>query len=685
MWKKITAAMAAIGVMLTSTAFAADGLITSASFLGGENTLNPLANETLNITVVLSEEGYVAVDVKDLQDNSIFDNYSSGVTSNSIFTFSYDGTDSTGTVLSDGSYNLLINATSADGQTLDDASLIFEIASSTASDYTASDCGDADATSVIIQNVCATPNPWDPSDDELDIEWELETDVEEFTVFAYEVNGNDSVELMDDEELDDGDYDDDYLDWDGRDDDDEYIEEGLWELRFVAVTETGIDTVSFFVDVKYEEPAVLDDMFVTKDNFDNTIGEEVSLVFRVDTDSIVSVEVVDSSNDEVVELWDEVEIEKKDWYPVKWDGMDDDNDEVDEGNYKFVVTVQNVVNDDIEAVYTSETVEVEEDEVSSNRPNVTNDTMKPIILSKSGEDVSIRYEIDEDAEVTVEIFKGSKTSSAEIVLVDEKNKDKGSHSVTWNGLDEDGKSLDKNEVYSYRVTAKDPGSSHKTDKERGYFVIGNAGTDVSDDDDDDDNDDDDDDDVNVECDDDLFRDVSANSPYCESITWAEGKGIVNGYKDNTFRPYEYINRVEALKMVQEAFEMDILPVYYGQDLGFTDVEFGWYTKYLRTGIAYGMVNGYEGTTLVKPDEEINRVEVLKFALEAAEVSSGYTVPACNAAYYYDTEEGWYEDYVCASHDYELFNTAQGYFYPGNKVRRGEVVELLYRLVDAGLL
>jgi len=538
--------------------------------------------------------------------------------------------------------------------------------------------------STILKNVFASPNPWDPSDEELEIEWELSKDVKDFSLVAKRWNSTmtdyvESIELWEDEDMDQDDYE---FDWNGLDEDDEMIKEGNWDLVFKADN----DTVHYSpIVVQYSQVAINSDLFVTKTPFDNSIGEFTYVVFRVDQASKVTVEVTKKGGKRVETLMDEEEISKNKWTAVKWDGTDKDGDDVDEGSYQFKITAANVSNEDIKT-YAYADVTVEEDEVS-NKANATNDFITPVVVDKNSSEDSVnavvQYTIDDDTEVTVEIFKGTKSSNPEIVLEKNVSKSKGTYVLYWNGRDEDGKKLDKNAKYSYRVTAKTEGSANKTDKERGFFVIGDSKTmtvepPV----------------VNppvveppvVEPEDCGFWDVDESSEYCTAIAWVKDAGIFDGNPNGAFKPYNFINRAEALKVVLKAFDVPVLPDDY-TNLGFADTITGsWYMKYLRTGKFYGMVSGYAGTKMVKPSEQINRVELLKYVLEAAETVGGYDVPVCTAKYYSDTQSGaWYSDYVCMAHDYNLYNTYAGYFYPGNKVMRGEVALLLYRLAQAGLL
>jgi len=619
--------------------------------------------QTTAISFTLVNDATVTLEIK--SGTTVVSTFSAWATAGAKLAY-WDGKDDTGKYLDNGTYTVVVTAVNTSGT--DTESTTVKI-----------DYSDQIINSTILKNVHASPNPWDPSDDELSIEWEFAKDVNDFSLVAKEVGGNDEVELWDDEDMDKDDYE---LDWNGLDEDDEMIEEGSWELVFKADN----DTVSYFVTVQYSQVAINSDLFVTKTPFDNSIGEFTYVVFRVDQTSKVTVEVTESGKTkDIVTLMDEEEISKNKWTTVKWDGEDEDGDEVDEGNYKFKITAANPSNEDVKTFAYAD-VTVEEDEISS-KTNATNDFITPVVVDKnaSADDTNavVEYTIDDDAEVTVEIFKGSKSSNPEIVLEKNVSKSEGTYVLYWNGRDEDGKKLDKNEKYSYRVTAKTEGSTNKTDKERGFFVVSTEGTKTP---------------VTpvtpppvvvppvvepVDC---GFWDVDTSSEYCEAINWVKDAGIFEGNPNGAFKPYNFINRAEALKVTLKAFSVSVLPDDY-TNLGFSDVTVGaWYMKYIRTGKFYGMVNGYGGTTLVKPGEQINRVELLKYVMEASETVGGYDVPVCTAQYYSDTQAGsWYSDYICLAHDYNLYNTYAGYFYPGSQVMRGEVALLLYRLAQAGLL
>ncbi len=687
MFKKLLSVVALFSMLATQTAFAAiDGGVPTS----GDTVVSPVESLTITpsvfdpsdgektvIRLKVKEASIVTVKVLDPDTSKSLVTLDSSITLDGTNSYTYTktfaGRLADGSILQDGSY--LVNAAvyTVSGSVSINKAVGFVVTSEDDDDddddiyEVTATCGTEKSLGV-IDDADVDDCTWDPTEDDLTITWELNDDVDDFTLTA-EKSGEDDVELMDEEDLDEDDYD---FEWDGTDDDGDIIEEGTWYI----VLEADDYKIRIPVRVSYDDDddddnnddVEISDIFVTKTSFDNDAGEFVYVVFRTEDDAEVTVDVFKGTK-KIDTLIDEEDLDGDVWHAVKWDGTDDDGDEVKEGDYKFKVTAE----DGREKASKTVNVEVAEDDIASNKTNVTNDSITPVVIEKSTTTgAQITYKIDDDAEVTVAIYKGDKTSGAEIVLENKKDKKAGTYTVKWDGRDDDDDRLSKDTKYSYLITAKVDGSSTKVDKERGYFVIGEAGSLGGT--------------TAYNCENAGFWDVSNTSPYCEAIVWAKSKGIINGYPGNYFKPYGYINRVEALAVALRAFSLPILSDNY-TNLGFTDVTVGgWYMPYLRTGKFYGLVNGYGGTTLVKPASEISRVEILKFIIEAAEAAQNYEFPTCNSIYYSDSPLGaWYTKYVCVSHDYNLFTTYSGFFYPGIKATRGEVVLALYKLYQAGLL
>lgn len=599
----------------------------------------------------------------------------------------WDGKNDQGEVLPFGKYTVLAEISNIDGKN----TYTTEVTLTTF----------APVSSGIIEDFKLVPSEkedevWDPTDEELEISFELTNSTSALTIKASNGKGS-PIEIVDDEFVDDGDYTE-Y--WDGTDDDGDYVDEGVWTITIKAGANSEISET---VKVEYEEPSITES-FVTKDSFDPSENEFTNLVFKVNSTSVVTVDVYKGPKKEFTLLKDE-EVRKNRWYSVIWDGMDEEGDEVDFGtDWKFVITAENSTEDD---VLDSETVEVdvEEDDVSDSKSNVTNDFTEPVVLDEDSSDVMyFSYCNDEDAEVYLAVYEGKATSTgkAETVLLDYVSQDAGCSTIEWNGNTDKGKQV-KNGVYTYKLVSKI--GSHK-DTEIGRFVVGNAGTidevdpePIPDP-------------VYPEPVDDVVLPISEDCSFyyndlnyiteedelCTAIAWATEEGIFSGYWDGTFKPYQTINRAEVTKVVLEAFGQKLLPIN-GSNEGFSDVDaYAWYMPYVRTAKYYGMLSGYPDGTL-KLENSVNRVELLKLVLEASnaftsyEWATGYYYPTDMYYYYdvnpYDPSESWFYEYANAAYQYNLYNPyivdGKEYLMPAQNVERGEVALLLYRMAKAGLI
>jgi len=166
-------------------------------------------------------------------------------------------------------------------------------------------------------------------------------------------------------------------------------------------------------------------------------------------------------------------------------------------------------------------------------------------------------------------------------------------------------------------------------------------------------------------------------------------GAISGYPDGTFKPDGNINRAELMKMVVEMYypksEETNLSAY---ENCFPDVTNEWFAYYVCKGKSLGWVQGYPDNTF-KPANNVNRVEAIKINLEAmiedelwpspTDAELALTMPA-------DSEAGaWYMGYLQFSVAKELLDGQHvtgdevTYFYkPGEPMTRKEVAEMIYR-------
>ena len=148
--------------------------------------------------------------------------------------------------------------------------------------------------------------------------------------------------------------------------------------------------------------------------------------------------------------------------------------------------------------------------------------------------------------------------------------------------------------------------------------------------------------------------------YATAICYVKDNGIVQGYDDGTFRPDNYINRAEFMKIIMSAsYDSSLLT---GSYYCFDDIGAEWYADYICPAFDMGIIDGYPDGTF-HPEYLINLAEALKIIFEAA----GVTIS--------DTGGTWYDPYINTANSIGLLNTINSD--PGHLLTRGEMAELIY--------
>lgn len=106
----------------------------------------------------------------------------------------------------------------------------------------------------------------------------------------------------------------------------------------------------------------------------------------------------------------------------------------------------------------------------------------------------------------------------------------------------------------------------------------------------------------------FFRDTKLTDWYAPFLNTGVALGILSGYNDSTFRPNNSVTRAEALKIVLEANKVQPqnAPGLQYRDVATTD----WFAPYVNTAYQTGLVKGYADGTF-KPYQPITRAEAAK--------------------------------------------------------------------------
>jgi hypothetical protein len=111
-----------------------------------------------------------------------------------------------------------------------------------------------------------------------------------------------------------------------------------------------------------------------------------------------------------------------------------------------------------------------------------------------------------------------------------------------------------------------------------------------------------------------FSDVPRSLPFFDVIGAAYSHGLISGYGDGTFRPYGNITRGQITKVVVLAAGLEVADP---STPSFTDVPKGSsFYQYIETAYAAGILNGYADGTF-KPNAPAARGQVTKIVDLAA--------------------------------------------------------------------
>ncbi len=648
-------------------------------------------DEEVTVSFVITHTAFVTVEIKDKNGKVIYNPADLDGTKeygNQTVSFGWKGLQNNGDLVDKGLYTVEITARNNTYGVAFDKSLVLDV-DSTGSVYK------PDTTK--FTGISLDPSgAWDPLEEELVIDWELTTTFDKVTIEARKAGK--TVEIYEEDDLD---IDDDYtVDFEGKDDDDEYISQGKWILLFLGEKEGIVYYTEKSFTVGYAEPEI-DEAFVTKSEIDPELGEGVYFGFKLKDDAKVFVEVLRDGKSRV-DLVDEdgEEVDKDQWYAAFWDGLEDDGGEFDkDDSFKIQLKACSLGDDEV-CNTESLTIDLDDDDTTSSKSNITKDILVPPVVEQD-DDVELTFEMEDDAELRVGIWKGTSTSGTpDVELFPYTAMEEGDYKFVWDTRDEDGDLMAKG-YYSYKIFTKKSGSS-STETESGKFVIGSVGDvfggpseTVSDEEEKAAADYKDnpylviEEEAEEEPEEEVFADISfpdvlpSNKNYT-AIAWATDADIFEGDPTGTFRPFDSINRVEVLTVVMKAFD---LPFYAdnGTNLGWTDVEVGaWYMGALRSGKLNGLLTGDGGKATVRPGDPVNRAEFLRFVYASAEITGVAAVGVCYANPYGDVSlsvGAWFTNYVCQSKVDGLFDVVGNMFLPGAETTRGEVAEALYRLLE----
>jgi hypothetical protein len=166
--------------------------------------------------------------------------------------------------------------------------------------------------------------------------------------------------------------------------------------------------------------------------------------------------------------------------------------------------------------------------------------------------------------------------------------------------------------------------------------------------------------------------VHPSNYFYQAVNWLVCNGIVSGYSDNTFRPYNGATRAQLMKMVVLG---EAWPLYTPPQPTFPDVQpTDWHYLYVETGFFHRIISGYPDGTF-RPNDSLTRGQLCKIIVRSTAwpvldpPAPSFTDVPPGSTYYIYIETARWHGIVSGYGD--------GTFHPADPALRGQLAKMLY--------
>lgn len=167
-----------------------------------------------------------------------------------------------------------------------------------------------------------------------------------------------------------------------------------------------------------------------------------------------------------------------------------------------------------------------------------------------------------------------------------------------------------------------------------------------------------------------FTDINFTE-YFEAISYLKEIGVVKGYLDGTFRPFQQISRAEFLKILIESRFPEIA-AFNPNYTCFYDVDMkDWFNKYVCFAQQKGIVSGYLDGSF-RPNQAITLAEALKVAMDSFGMQTLDGANPLNA---------WFVKYLDSARAFGLLPVSSRTRPADHLINRGEMAYITYKILN----
>ncbi|MBD3270857.1 peptidoglycan DD-metalloendopeptidase family protein [Candidatus Peregrinibacteria bacterium] len=174
----------------------------------------------------------------------------------------------------------------------------------------------------------------------------------------------------------------------------------------------------------------------------------------------------------------------------------------------------------------------------------------------------------------------------------------------------------------------------------------------------------------------IFSDLTKDDPVFAAVNFLKNNEIVRGYPDGSFKAESPVSRVEALKFIYEGLNKDFRRTVI---LEFRDTDSkAWYARYVAAAHQERIIEGYPGNYFL-PANTVTRAEFIKMLLLSADIDVEENFNEIKP--YQDVElTDWHIKYIAKAKEMNLLDPNRSKIQPNEPLSRGEVSEILYKLI-----
>ncbi len=172
-----------------------------------------------------------------------------------------------------------------------------------------------------------------------------------------------------------------------------------------------------------------------------------------------------------------------------------------------------------------------------------------------------------------------------------------------------------------------------------------------------------------------FSDVSPSDYFYEAVRYLYCAGIVSGYGDGTFRPYNNATRAQLTKIIvlAEGWSVDCPDTGHFSDVP-TDHPF---FCYIETAYEHSIISGY-GDGTFRPDNNVTRAQLCKIIVLAQQ----WPIDTSGGPHFSDvpTSHPFYS-YIETAYNHSIITGyGDGAFRPDNSATRGQISKIVYQAI-----